>query len=189
MIIHINGFPGVGKLTVAQLLAERLNARLIDNHSLINAARVPWEHGTDEYIELLRRIAAEVYADLAKQPKDEIQIFTNALANEYAPDPSRFKAIQELAARRGVPFVPVLLECDYDENVKRLCVESRADKQKLRDVDVLKDIYANYTRLHPDDHPNQLRIDTTANAPEKTADAILAFLAEKDLVSKTVKSH
>lgn len=182
MIIHINGFPGVGKLTVAEMLAERLNARLIDNHSLINAARVPWEHGTAEYIDLLRRIAEQVYVDLAKLPKNEIQIFTNALANEYKPDPSRFQAIMDLATSRDVAFVPVLLECDEDENCRRAQSEGRAAKQKLRDIDILKDIYTKYTRIHPDDHPNQLRIDTTDNTPKQTADMILGFLRKNNLL-------
>ena len=38
MIIHINGFPGVGKLTIAKILAEKLGARLLDNHSIYNVA-------------------------------------------------------------------------------------------------------------------------------------------------------
>ena len=37
-IIHINGWPGTGKLTVGRLLAERLGARLVDNHTLLNPA-------------------------------------------------------------------------------------------------------------------------------------------------------
>jgi broad-specificity NMP kinase len=38
VIVHLNGWPGVGKLTVARLLAPRLQARLIDNHLLHDVA-------------------------------------------------------------------------------------------------------------------------------------------------------
>ena len=30
VIIHINGYPGVGKLTIAKILAEKLGARLLN---------------------------------------------------------------------------------------------------------------------------------------------------------------
>lgn len=36
--LHINGHPGVGKLTVVELLRERVGARLLDNHSVYNVA-------------------------------------------------------------------------------------------------------------------------------------------------------
>lgn len=38
LVVHLNGWPGVGKLTIGRALAERLNARLIDNHLLHDAA-------------------------------------------------------------------------------------------------------------------------------------------------------
>jgi shikimate kinase len=34
MIIHINGYPGVGKLTIGRIVAEQLGGRLLDNHSV-----------------------------------------------------------------------------------------------------------------------------------------------------------
>ena len=37
-LIHINGHPGVGQLTVAELLKDSLGARLLDNHSVYNVA-------------------------------------------------------------------------------------------------------------------------------------------------------
>lgn len=43
--IWINGFPGVGKLTVARALQAQLpNSDLIDNHSLIDVVKLPRDH-------------------------------------------------------------------------------------------------------------------------------------------------
>ena len=42
MIVHINGWPGVGKLTVAREVARRLSARLLDNHTLHDVAIRRW---------------------------------------------------------------------------------------------------------------------------------------------------
>ena len=38
MMIHLNGYPGVGKLTVGRLLAQRLGGRLLDNHAMYDVA-------------------------------------------------------------------------------------------------------------------------------------------------------
>ena len=38
MIIHLNGLPGVGKLTIARELALRLGAHVLDSHSIYNVA-------------------------------------------------------------------------------------------------------------------------------------------------------
>ncbi len=38
MIIHFNGWPGVGKYTVAKIVANRLGLRFLDNHTLLNIA-------------------------------------------------------------------------------------------------------------------------------------------------------
>jgi broad-specificity NMP kinase len=39
-IVHINGCPGTGKLTIARLLAPMIGAKLVDNHTLINPAEM-----------------------------------------------------------------------------------------------------------------------------------------------------
>jgi shikimate kinase len=38
MLINLNGWPGVGKLTVGRILAKTLGGRLLDNHTLLNVA-------------------------------------------------------------------------------------------------------------------------------------------------------
>ncbi len=38
MILQINGWPGVGKLTVGRIVAKELGGRLLDNHTIYNPA-------------------------------------------------------------------------------------------------------------------------------------------------------
>lgn len=181
MVIHFNGFAGVGKLTTARALCERLNGRLIDNHSIINAARVPWPHGTKEYLDLLNRLRAEIYIDLAKQSPDEVQVFTNYMAAELAEDVQTVQDVNDLAKRRGVPFVPILLECDKAVNLERMQSPDRALKEKLRQPEVMEDHMAKYTIYHPEEEPYALRLDITHSTPTQSADAIVGHLKLKGL--------
>ena len=53
--------PGVGKLTVAQILAGKLPGRLIDNHRLIDAATTCCEHGSPTYVKVLAQITKNCF--------------------------------------------------------------------------------------------------------------------------------
>lgn len=178
MLIHLNGMPGVGKLTVAQILADRLSSHLVDNHSIINAAYVPGHaHGSVGYLRTLRALNALLYQELTLPDAPKNLIFTNALANEYHEDLERFQAVFDLASQRGDAFIPILLWCDLDENLRRVVSPDRRLKKKLTKPDVLKTTHEKYTIIHPCDHPNQIRIDTTHNTPDQTAQIILDHVA------------
>lgn len=179
MLIHLNGMPGVGKLTVAQILADRLSAHLVDNHSIINAAYVPGHaHGSDGYVRTLKALNTLLYQELTRPDAPKNLIFTNALANEFGEDRERFQAVFDLAQQRGDAFVPVLLWCDLEENLRRVVSPDRKLKKKLTKPDILKTTYEKYTIIHPNDHPNQIRIDTTDKTPEQTAQIIIDHVAQ-----------
>ena len=56
MIIHINGWPGLGKLTVARIVAERLCAHLVDNHVILNPALAIADHGSAAFTKITQEI-------------------------------------------------------------------------------------------------------------------------------------
>ncbi|TAH32653.1 MAG: hypothetical protein EYC62_07910 [Alphaproteobacteria bacterium] len=171
MIIHINGMPGVGKLTVAQHLAASLGARLIDNHRIIDAATTCTDHGTPEYLDALDQITAVIFNKLEKLPQKDIFIFTNALAAELPEDIERLNKFARFAHLRGVPFVPVVLTCSAEQNRLRMMQPSRAAKGKLMDIKIL-DRLMDYTILHLHDHANAIILDTTDLSPEQASTVI-----------------
>jgi 2-phosphoglycerate kinase len=176
MIIHLNGMPGVGKLTIAKILAEELSARLIDNHAIVNIAHICAKHGSDEYLVMLAEIYLVVYKHLEKLPPSDIQIFTNCYANEYGPDPERFKNIEVLANKRKVPFVPVLLTCDKEEHFTRFVQPDRKPKQKATNPKDLEYALEHYTMIHPKDHPNAFALDVTKLSPKDSAEKIVSHI-------------
>ncbi len=178
-IIHINGMPGVGKLTVAKVLARDLSAKLIDNHLAIDLVLSVCERGSSQYFKMLAEIMAVMHKSLADRPKDEIFIFTNALAQGLPEDEERFQSIENLAVKLGKAFVPILITCDMDENMTRLTNVERKQKRKLTDRDNLQKIIETYRLVHDDNQLNSLKIDTTNLTPEQAATKICAHIQER----------
>ena len=56
MIIVLNGYPGVGKLTIGRELAGRLNGKLLDIHSVYNVAFALTEFKSPEFRDTVEKI-------------------------------------------------------------------------------------------------------------------------------------
>jgi predicted kinase len=177
MIVHLNGMPGAGKLTVARRLAAMLPARLIDNHLVIDLVTAVCDRKPPQYGQMISAVTAVVYDFVARSCRaEEIVIFTNALAKDVPEDEARLAAVRSLAARMGSAFVPVLLSCDAAENERRLQMPDRISKGKLANVDDLRQLIARYQIAHDSGHPNALEIDTTHLTADETAARIAAHL-------------
>ena len=132
MIIHLNGWPGSGKLTVAREVARKLQARLLDNHTLHDVAGRLCDRHTPEYWELYYQVREIAYKRVRALPSHEVIVMTNALANESDRERQAWASVKALAVDRGVPLVAVTLQCSLDENVRRIASEGRRHR-KLTD--------------------------------------------------------
>jgi len=174
MIVHLNGWPGVGKLTVARLLAPRLQARLIDNHLLHDVAiRCA---GIDDPARwpLYEAIRAAAYRVLAERPRAETFVMTNALCVGSPRECESWRQVVTLAETRAVPLVPVVLEADdvvLRSRVQRLERQGR----KLTDPNALVEMIRCDRLLKPD-VPERLDLDTTHLAAAAAVAAIEAHL-------------
>lgn len=173
MIIHFNGMPGVGKRTVAEILAKKINAHLIDNHLLIDLVLAICERGSQEYLSMLKRIMDVVLEQIAEIPSQTF-IFTNALVAESAGDIERFEQIRLFAQNNEIHFVQILINCDLEENKLRIVSENRKSKGKLMDADELEKLQK-YTIYHP---PNEfaIRIDTTNLSAQAVSEQIRNYI-------------
>jgi len=164
--------PGVGKLTIAKILADRLPATLIDNHLILNVAGRIWDWASPEFFVMVKEITAVVHNGLVSRPGNEGVIFTNALAEGIPEDEERLEVTRNLARTMGKPFIPVLIRCAEGENAARLVDPQRREKGKLTREEVLYDLISKYTMAHLTDHANALEIDTTDLSPEEAANRI-----------------
>lgn len=175
MIVHLNGWPGAGKLTVARVLARKLRARLLDNHTLHNVAASLCDRGTDAYWTLYERVRDLAYDRICALPPGAVLVMTNSFLKEPPRDVEAWGRIRDLAASRGDRLVAVTLECDLDENLVRIGGADRAGNRKLTDPEPLiawRDEY----HLIVDDADHWVVVDNTRLTPEQAADRIVAYL-------------
>ena len=81
MIVNINGWPGVGKLSVAERLQQLISGRLLDNHAIYNVAFSLCDFRTPEFFETVRAVREIAFARAVKLPVGVSIILTSAYAD------------------------------------------------------------------------------------------------------------
>ncbi|TVY13617.1 hypothetical protein LARI1_G008880 [Lachnellula arida] len=148
-LILFNGFPGVGKLTLAknfqealQLQQSSITTRLIDNHVLIDPVEAIEPGRTPAHYALRKAIRKAAFDGLKALDHGVVILMTTCLAANAA-DIEVFEEYVEVALARGVPLISINVYCDEATNEQRLCSEERrgvregGGKTKLVDKDVL----------------------------------------------------
>lgn len=167
-LIHINGFPGTGKLTVAQDLVAHValsaNLKLIHNHLLINPADAVLHRTQAGYQSLRRAVRAAIFTSLATEPAtfNTTYLFTDfQTTNEQGA--SVCAEYAQAAKDRGCLLIPIVLTCDEDENIKRMT---------LMDVELLRTFRKGAPIFEFSDRKEFLEIDVTRLEPEEVARTI-----------------
>ncbi|OHE94567.1 hypothetical protein CORC01_10095 [Colletotrichum orchidophilum] len=182
--IYINGYPGVGKLTVANALSNLIpRSRVFHNHLVIDPVAAMLDRDDADadagaYNDLRTSFRKHALDAIATHPAlaDKTFIFTDA--RESGPLGSEAARDHKTAAdRRGVPFVSVVLRCDADESVKRIASRVgvgdgvAAGNTKLTDGEVLLRIRDKETIFQFGDE-NEMCLDTTSLGSEDAAHLI-----------------
>jgi predicted kinase len=173
MIIHINGHPGVGKLTVGRIVAEWLGGRVLDSHSVFNVAFALTEFRSAAFYDTVRAVRAIAYQRILDLPGTVPVVLTNALMQDSAWANAQWDAAIELARTRGSELMAVILECSAEENARRIQSSGRDAQRKPRDPQILREGRAPIDR----GGARLLRLDTTSLSAEASAEHILAWLA------------
>ncbi|KAH4900261.1 hypothetical protein HBI80_161130 [Parastagonospora nodorum] len=130
-IVFLNGFPGVGKLTIAQIMMHNLPAEttcLIDNHVLIDPAEA-----------IIRRVAFEALTkEMVSHPNVKV-IVTGCLADNSEDIAVLAEHVRVTQDTDG-PFYLVEVTCYRAEHGRRLEAPTCATggKTKLQDGSILQ---------------------------------------------------
>jgi predicted kinase len=136
-LIYINGAPGVGKLTIARLMAEHLNARVLDNHTIYNVGFALTDFRSAAFYAAVRAVRTAAYDQILSLPGHEIVILTAADFDDSDWGRENWQAVTQLAGERQWPFYVITLTCEPDEHRRRIISEDREGRGKLRDADAV----------------------------------------------------
>ena len=181
-VIILLGLPGVGKYTIAKQLAERMPAKLVDNHYINNVIFNFLELGNGAIPESVwvevRRIRGAILSILASHaPREHSYIFTGVLLEGFANDMATFYNILHMANLRGARFVPVLLTCNEDEHLSRVTGEDRHLRHKITNPGKVKAMRDEGKKVFcPADHPNLMKLDVTHVSPIDAAAEIISHV-------------
>lgn len=175
MIVHINGYPGVGKLTVGRSLSARLGGRLLDNHAMYDVAFALAEFRSPAWDEIARGVREVAFRGI-EAISPSIPIITTNACSDSDWGNEMWDAMLAMAERRGSPFLVVSLACSPEENARRVQSEDRRGG-KMSDPLALE-AYRRRWRLLEHGGDALLRLDSTHLSADATAEHIAAWVNE-----------
>ncbi len=175
MIIVLNGYPGVGKLTIGKELAALLKGRLLDIHTVYNVAFALTEFKSPEFRETVEKIETIAHDLIRKLPEEEPVVLTTVLAGSSDWGDAEWDKIKGLGTARP-PFCVVHIHCALDENIRRIQSDGRGAKMKPQDPDMAVRNQTEAKPLAGADESNLLQLDTTTLTAAQSAQTILDWV-------------
>jgi hypothetical protein len=171
-LIFLHGPLAAGKLTVARELAARTGYALFHNHLVVDAVLAVFPFGSPDFIRLRERYWLDMFEAAARTGRS--LVFTFAPEPTVAPDfPER---VARLVETKGGRILFVALTLDGAEQERRIANEDRAAFQKLRSVELLRELRVQSAAV-PSVMPQPvLTIDTGSVEPAEAAARIAAIL-------------
>ena len=167
-LIHICGWPGSGKRTIARHLADLIGGKVIHNHLMLDPAGALFDRGTPDHSVLREEVRGVIYRAALTMPPDVPLIVTDALAASDAVSPLITSTLT-LAVQRDSDVIPIVLDISAAENARRLTDPSRIGSGKLTDRAVLQSLRDAHALLHL---PGAIVFDVTDLSAEQAAHLI-----------------
>jgi len=200
-LLLLNGFPGVGKLTIASKLQDLLTqattgpiagpqVRLLDNHLLIDpVSAIEPERNASHW--RLRKAFRDLAFDALRCVRGELIVLTTACLAETKEGKAQFEEFLAVAEGRGCVLVVLNFVCGVEENGRRLESEERRGsvhgmvKAKLTDRGLLERFHKVYELLDLENlEGGGVRlvcgnIETTDLSEEETTEKVWVLLRKR----------
>jgi hypothetical protein len=172
-VIFLFGRPGVGKLTVGELLAAETGYRLLHNHAVVDLVTSLFSFGSPPFVALREKLWIDaIDACITAKQTGVIMTFApeSTVTEEFIPT-----LMKIVTGRRGsLHFIE--LRCSDAELETRLIAESRGRFGKLRDVSQFRKLDKDGAFDRPKMPLAELVVDTTDREPGESAQAIAKHL-------------
>ena len=179
-VIHLFGYPGVGKYTIAKELSKLAGFRILDNQLINNPiftvvgadGITPLPAKVWEYCLKIRTIVLDAVEELAEP--DANFVLTNYITRDDEIDN---QATIDRFSKRNANYYPVFLHCDLDIHKSRVVSEDR--KVRMKDINPLSpERNRENNALWMFEHLNRLEFDISAGTPQQAALDILTRISE-----------
>ena len=145
--LHLNAFPGTGKLTIAKEICRQDNFRLIDNHATANLiftmarkdGKSPIPSQAWEAVLEIREVVMRYLPKIALPNLNFV--FTHCLFEDNEDERAVQEQVMDTANKHGSVFIPVNLICDLKENQRRIISPDREENKKMTDPEGLEEIH------------------------------------------------
>jgi hypothetical protein len=172
-VVFLFGRPGVGKLTVGELLAVETGYRLLHNHSVVDLVTSLFPFGSPPFVTLREKIwLGAIDACLAAKQAGVIMTFApeSTVTDDFIP------ALQKRVLARGGALRLIELRCSAAELEIRIKDDSRQRFGKLKDVYEFRKLDKEGAFDRPQMPAAELVVDTTNANPLESARAIAKHL-------------
>jgi hypothetical protein len=192
-IVHLIGFPGIGKMTIAkEIVRQQPNFVLVDNHLINNPVfSVVKADGIsplpDEVWAKVSQIRAIVLDTIAMLSPPQLSFVMTNVVLEDEEDRAECRKIEAVAEKRGGLYFPVLLTCDIEENRRRIVSPGRGLHLKSINPDEPDRMHRGAPLIRYDGHANRIQMDVTHIQPADAARAILQEMRRKRAHSPSTK--
>jgi hypothetical protein len=168
-LVFIYGAPAVGKLTVATELGRLTSFAVWDNHQSIDCLLPLFPFGSEPFNRLSEQMRVTVLAEAARQGVDAIFTFAFSYPGDIGCAARIFAAVEE----NGGTVCLAQLICMVEEQERRVLSEDRERRQKVRNVDFIRELNAKHDFATPIPGRPGLTIDTTTTTPADAARRII----------------
>tara|TARA_Y100001960_G_scaffold322961_1_gene400482 strand:+ start:2815 stop:3354 length:540 start_codon:yes stop_codon:yes gene_type:complete len=175
-VIFFNGLPGSGKLTIANLLANKTGAKVIDNHHVNNLIFGIKEFDADvpSFVwKFIDEVKSNLYATLAKLEQTEDYILTGCLVTGADPN---LQMAKDFAKNLNAELIVINLVCSQDKILDRINTQDRVNRRKLTDIEVYKRVIDEEYMSFPE---NSQTIDNSHQNPLETFIEVCKILKVK----------
>lgn len=182
IFVLLMGFPGVGKLTIANELGSLISAKIVDNHWFNNPilrlldedGTAPLPKGVWDYTGRVREIVLGAIVTYSSRSANFI--FTHAGVEGDERSTRTYRQFVDAANQCDAVFIPVRLLCAEEELARRVSSPERREHLKSIDVETSRSRSRNAQVLDIP-HQHTLTLDVTFASPLESAVAIRDHVA------------